>query len=224
MVIRNVADCVEPPKPKKYKAKYLTDKQTERLLEVAKTSDIYIPIAIGIFTGGRRGEVLGINWNNVNLEKGYINIGDNLCATKHGIIIKRPKSKDSIRKIAIPNTLVEILKMHKQEQEKNKILLGREYEDNNMVCCYPDGRYFNPKRFSTKYKEFLERNNLPVVRFHDLRHSHASLLVKLGIQPKEISARLGHSSIGITMDLYSHLYEDADTKVAEKFGELISIK
>ena len=92
-----------------------------------------------------------------------------------------------------------------------------------MVCCYEDGHPFNPKRFSAKFHELLEKNNLPLIRFHDLRHSHASLLVKLGIEPKVISERLGHSNIGITMDLYSHLYEEADRQVTDMFDNLIKV-
>lgn len=223
LLIRNVADAVEPPKAKKFKAKYLTDKQTEELIETAKKSDIYIPVMIAIYTGARRGEVLGLSWENVNLEKGYIRIIDNLCATKNGLVIKETKNNTSNRTIAISDTLIKILKMHKIKQMENKLRLGCFYHDNNMVCCYEDGRMYNPKRFSAKFHELLEKNNLPIIRFHDLRHSHASLLVKLGVQPKEISQRLGHSNIGITMDLYSHLYEETDREVANIFDKLIKV-
>lgn len=221
LVIRNVAESVEPPKAKRYKASYLTDEQTEKLLEVAKRTDIYIPIAIAVYTGARRGEVLGLNWSNVNLDKGYIRIIDNLCATKKGLIIKQPKTNNSVRTIAISKTLIDLLKKHRIKQLENKMLYGKDYQDNNLVCCYENGQFFNPKRFSGKFNELLRKNNLPVIRFHDLRHSHASLLVKLGVQPKEISERLGHSNIGITMDLYSHLYEETDREVAEMFEQLI---
>lgn len=223
LVIRNVAEAVEPPKAKKYKVSFLTDKQTEELIAKAKNTDIYIPIMIAIYTGARRGEILGLNWNNVDLEKGIIKIVDNLCATKNGLIIKQPKTNSGIRTIAISKSLVKILKNHKINQMKNKIRLGESYKENNMVCCYEDGHLFNPKRFSAKFNELLQANNLPMVRFHDLRHSHASLLVKMGVQPKEISSRLGHSNIGITMDLYSHLYEEADKEVANMFEKLINV-
>ncbi len=223
LIMRNVANAVEPPKAKKYKAKYLTDKQTEDLIEGTKNTDIYIPILLAIYTGARRGEILGLNWNNVDLEKRIIKIENNLCATKNGLIIKQPKTNSGNRTIAISDSLVKILKRHKIKQIKNKMKLGEYYKDNNMVCCYEDGRLFNPKRFSAKFHELLEDNNLPLIRFHDLRHSHASLLVKIGIEPKVISERLGHSNIGITMDLYSHLYEDADREVADMFENLINV-
>lgn len=223
LVIRNVAQAVEPPKAKKYQAKYLTDKQTEELIENSKNTEIYIPIILAIYTGARRGEILGLKWQNVDLEKGIIKIVDNLCVTKNGLIIKQPKTNSGIRTIAISNNLIKILKKHKIKQMENKIKLGEYYKENNMVCCYEDGRPFNPKRFSAKFHELLEKNKLQLIRFHDLRHSHASLLVKLGIKPKVISERLGHSNISITMDLYSHLYEEADRQVADMFDNLIKV-
>ena len=224
LVIRNVAEAVDPPKAKKYKANFLDSNQIEELIKKAQNIDIYIPIMLAVFTGARRGEILGLNWDNVNLEKGTIKIIDNLCSTKNGLIIKQPKTESGIRTIAISPYLVKILKKHKVDQMKNKMRLGAYYCDNNMVCCYEDGRLFNPKRVSAKFNEFIEKNNLPVVRFHDLRHSHASLLVKMGVQPKEISTRLGHSNIGISMDLYSHIYEETDREVANNFEKLINVK
>lgn len=223
LVARNVADCVEPPKPKKYEARFLDDEQTNLLIEKAQNSEIYIPIIIAIYTGMRRGEVLGLSWQNVNLEKKYIKVVQELSCTKQGLKILPPKTNKSIRNIAIPDSLVKILKNHKAKQMENKLLLGQEYQNIDMVCTYPNGKLFYPKRFSAKFHELLEKNRLPIVRFHDLRHSHASLLVKLGIQPKVISERLGHSNIGITMDLYSHLYEEADREVADVFDKIINI-
>lgn len=223
-ICRNVADCVEIPKAKKYNAKYLTDKEAEELLKIAKNTDIYIPVAISIYTGTRRGETLGLKWDNVNLQKGYIKIVNSLCVTEKGLILKQPKTNSGFRTIAISNTLIKILKKHKSNQLKNKLLLGEEYKDENFVCSYSDGTPFNPRRFSTKFRELLEENSLSKLRFHDLRHSHASLLVKLGVQPKEISTRLGHSNIGITMDLYSHIYEETDKEVADMFDNLIKVK
>lgn len=223
LVVRNVADCVEPPKPKKYEAKFLDDEQTNLIINKIKDTDIYIPVIIAIYTGMRRGEVLGLSWQNVNFEKKYIRVVQELSCTKQGLKILPPKTNKSIRNIAIPDTLVKILKNHKAEQIKNKLLFGSEYQNLDMVCTYQNGKLFYPKRFSAKFNEFLRKNDLPVIRFHDLRHSHASLLVKIGIQPKVISERLGHSNIGITMDLYSHLYENADREVADMFDKIINV-
>lgn len=221
LTIRNVADSVELPKPKKYKASFLNEKQTNILIEKAKKTDIYIPILIAIYTGMRRGEVLGLTWSNVNFDKGYILVDKALYSTSKGLEISSPKTEKSIRKIAIPKTLIKELKSYQIKQMKNRLKLGTLYQENNMVCCNNDGTFINPKSFSRKFHSLLTTNNLPLVRFHDLRHSHASLLVKLGVQPKVISERLGHSNISITMDLYSHVYEETDKEVANMFEKLI---
>lgn len=221
LLIRNVADSAEPPKPQKYKASFLNEEQTNKLIESAKHTDIYIPIIVAIYTGMRRGEILGLTWSNVNLEKGYILIDKALYSTSKGLQISSPKTEKSIRKIAIPKTLVKELKRSKVNQMKNKLKLGAFYQENDMVCCNQDGSLINPKSFSRKFHVLLKANKLPLVRFHDLRHSHASLLVKLGVQPKVISERLGHSNISITMDLYSHVYEETDKEVANMFEKLI---
>ena len=193
------------------------------LINKIKDTDIYIPVIIAIYTGMRRGEILGLNWQNVNFDKKYIRVVQELSCTKQGLKILPPKTNKSTRNIAIPDTLVKILKNHRAEQIKNKLLFGSEYQNSDMVCTYQNGKLFYPKRFSAKFNEFLKKNDLPMIRFHDLRHSHASLLVKIGVQPKVISERLGHSNIGITMDLYSHLYENADREVADMFDKIINV-
>lgn len=223
LIIRNVADSVEPPKPKKYKANFLDEKQTNILIEKAKKSDIYIPIMIAVYTGMRRGEILGLKWENVNFNKGYISVEQALYSTSNGLEFSSPKTDKSIRKIAIPKTLINELKKHKIKQAKNKLKLGSVYQENNVVCCNENGSLINPKSFSRKFHTLLKVNKLPIIRFHDLRHSHASLLVKLGVQPKVISERLGHSNINITMDLYSHVYEETDKKVANMFEKMLII-
>ena len=138
-----------------------------------------------------------------------------------GLQFLQPKTKSSVRTIAIPNNLVKELEEHSTSQLERNEKLGVK---NNLVCCYEDGKLFNPKRFSHKFRDLLKKHGLPLIRFHDLRHSHASLLVKCGIQPKIISRRLGHSNINITMDLYSHIYEDTDKAVAEIFDDIINPK
>ena len=224
LVIRNAADSVEPPKAQRYQAKFLDEKQTNLLIEKSKTSDIYIPIVVAIYTGMRRGEILGLTWDNVDFENANIKISKALCDTSEGLKYLSPKTHKSVRNICIPETLVEILKRHKTKQLVNKMKYGEQYINNNAVCSYDDGKLFNPKRFSHKFHDLLENNGLPLIRFHDLRHSHASLLVKLGVQPKIISERLGHSNIGITMDLYSHIYEDTHKEVAEMFDRTINFR
>ena len=223
LIIVNVSNGVEKPKVKKKKTGVLNEKEIKQLLEVSKNTTLYIPILLGIYTGMRRGEILGLTWDNIDINKNIIKIEKSLSSTKQGIIFTDTKTENSKRIIAIPKDVSKILKKLQIEQLKNKMQLGCLYKSNNLVCCKNNGDFINPKSFSRDFHKLLETNNLKIIRFHDLRHTHASLLVKLGVHPKEISTRLGHSDIGITMNLYSHIYEETDIQVANQFAKLIKM-
>ena len=165
---------------------------------------------IAISTGMRRGEVLGLTWNNVNLNNATLNVVNSLVPTQDGLKLLPPKTETSIRKISLSPTLVEILKKHKAKNYSS-----------DFVCTLEDGRLISPSSLNHKFKDIIKENNLPNIRFHDLRHSHASLLLSQGVQPKMISERLGHSNISITMDLYSHIYEADNAEIANNFDEFL---
>lgn len=209
LVVRNVADNVEIPKKDKYQATILNNKQVSKLINAIKDTYIYIPVMIAISTGMRRGEVLGLTWNNIDLEKATLNVVQAVYPTKNGLTVLPPKTKTSIRKISLPPTLVKILREYKKKS--NSV----------YVCTLEDGTLISPSSLNHKFKQILEDNNLPSIRFHDLRHSHASLLLSQGVQAKLISERLGHSNINITMDLYSHIYEATNREVANNFDRFL---
>lgn len=202
LIVRNVADKVELPKKEKYQAKVLNYKDITKLIEAVKNTYIYIPVMIAISTGMRRGEILGLTWDNIDLEKKTIDVVQAIYPTKNGLEVLPPKTKTSIRRITLPPTLVEILKEYKIKAK------------GDFVCTLDDGKIISPSSLNHKFKQILQDNNLPSIRFHDLRHSHASLLLSQGVQAKFISERLGHSNINITMDLYSHMYEESSRDVA----------
>ena len=206
LISRNVADNVEVPKINKYTATVLDSSQLTILINAIKNTYIYIPVMIALSTGMRRGEILGLTWDNIDLNNSTLNVVNSLVPTKSGLQLRPPKTKTSIRKISLPPTLVELLKIHK----------GKKYND-KFVCTLEDGHIITPSSLNHKFKDVLSQTNLPKIRFHDLRHSHASLLLSQGVQPKMISERLGHSNINITMDLYSHIYEATNKDIANNF-------
>lgn len=206
LVVRNVSDNVDIPKRNKYTANILDSSQVNLLIDVVKDTYIYIPVVIAISTGMRRGEILGLTWDNIDFNNSTLCVVKSLVPTKDGLKLLSPKTKTSIRKISLPPTLVEILKKHKAKHYSNE-----------YVCTLEDGHLITPSSLNHKFKDILQENNLPSIRFHDLRHSHASLLLYQGVQPKMISERLGHSNISITMDLYSHIYEATNKEIANNF-------
>lgn len=222
LINRNIADNVEKPKKASYTPVILTKEQLKTFINSIKNSELYIPIMIAISTGMRRGEILGLKWCNVDLNNSVITVNQALYKTSNGLEFLPPKSKHSYRKISIPKTLVEILKLEKQKQEKMQNLLKENYIYNDMVCCKNNGELINPNSFTPAFNKLLSKNNLPKIRFHDLRHTHASLLLEQNIPAKVISERLGHSNINTTLDLYSHVYDATNIKVANEFDRLIS--
>jgi len=211
LIVRNVSDNVELPKKIKYQATILNSTQVAKLINVTKNTYIYIPVMIAISTGMRRGEILGLTWNNIDLKNFTLNVVQAVYPTKNGLTVLPPKTKTSIRKITIPPTLVEILTEYKKKS------------NSDYVCSLEDGTLISPSSLNHKFKQILKDNNLPSIRFHDLRHSHASLLLSQGVQAKVISERLGHSNINITMDLYSHIYEATNIEVANNFDKFLKI-
>lgn len=136
---------------------------------------------------------------------------------KGGLQFKQPKTKKSRRNITLPSITVEALRRHRAEHAKLCLKLGCGWEENGLVCAKPEGGPINPNTLTSGFANFVRRMDIPRVRFHDLRHTHATLLLREGVHPKVAQERLGHSSIAITLDLYSHvmpgMQEDAASRV-----------
>ncbi|MCL5780882.1 MAG: site-specific integrase [Firmicutes bacterium] len=219
---RNICDAVEPPKAEQYEGDIYDEKQIDNILPYFVGTRLYIPILLALATGTRRGEVLAFRWKDLNKKAKTITVNQNLVVTREdGPQFKLPKTKKSRRQITLPDTIFEVLKKHKIKQEEEKLRIGEAYEDNDLICCLEDGSPWHPGTFSNYFHDILEANGLPKIRFHDLRHTHASLLLKQGVHPKIVSERLGHSRIGITLDLYSHVMPGMQEQVANQLDQQI---
>jgi integrase len=165
----------------------------------------------------RRGEILAVQWGDIDLEMGYLLVRRALEFTKaHGCVFKEPKSRKGRRKISLPAFAVAALGEQAAKQAKYKRTLGLAYQQQDLVVCREDGAIWNPQAFDSTYRQLLKRRKLDGPTFHCLRHSHASHLLRSGVSPKVISERLGHSKVSFTLDQYGHLLPGMQEEAALK--------
>ncbi len=215
----NPVKFVVSPKVKAYRSEIYDEAEIVTMLDKARGTDMEIPLAIAVTLGLRRGELLALRWQDVNFEGLNVTIRNNLVKTSQGSIFKDLKTESSYRSIDIPLGLLKLLKEHKSRQEIAKQTLGGCYKDDGLICCNQDGALIPPCYFTRKFIKFLKKHGLKIIRLHDLRHTNATLMLKYGIPAKIASKRLGHSSVGITLDLYSHVVGDMQREVADKIDE-----
>lgn len=218
---RNIADDITLPQAKKYKPKVYKPEEIATLLQCVKNTEYETAIHLAALLGLRRGEVLGLKWSDVDFKNKSITIQRQLLPTTKGIIFKDPKTEDSIRTIALSERLVDILKKEKIKQKKQKLLLGKDYHDNDLICCKDNGEMFHPSSFSHDFAKILKQNNMEHIRFHDLRHSAATNMLNANIPIKLASNILGHSSVTITMDIYSHVINEKQKEAIETLDKSI---
>ncbi len=222
LLSRNPADYVDPPKKaKKSSFTVLSQEDVALLLEAAKGTYLYMPIFLAVHTGMRMGEILGLRWGDVDLERGEIHVRQALYQRKQGEpVFKPPKAKSSLRTIAISPTVVKELKAHRKLQLEERVHWGSAYKNFNLVCCLEDGSPIHPPTLSSAFRNLARKLGIPVT-FHGLRHLHASYLLSLGVHPKVVSERLGHSQISITQDLYSHVMPTLQREAAQKLEKIL---
>jgi integrase len=193
----------------------LDEHETAGLLSLFGETRLYVPVMLAVTTGLRRGEILGLRWSDLDLTEGVLTVVQSLEQTKDGLRFKPPKTHRSRRSIALPAITLETLRSHRAKQAAEKLSLGTAYEGNDLVCPRPGGSPWPPDMLSTAFAAFVRRSGLRHFRFHDLRHSHASHLLRAGVHPKIVSERLGHSTVGITLDTYSHLLPGMQENAAQ---------
>lgn len=219
VIPRNPADAVEPPRPAAKELRVLTAEQVDRLLEVAKGTPLSMAILLAVATGMRRGEILALRWQDVDLEAGTISVRRALEQTRAGLRFKEPKTAGSRRVVVLPTFAVEVLRRHRVVQAEQRLRAGPAWEDHDLVVTTPTGRPL-VNNLRRDFRTLLARAGLPPVRFHDLRHSHATWLLAQGVHPKIVSERLGHSQVGITLNIYSHVLPAMQREAAEKLDRL----
>jgi integrase len=216
LIARNPADLVEPPKVERQALRTYDLAQTVELLTAMRETRMYIPTTLAVLCGLRRGEIAALRWRHVDLAGAAIAVVESVEETKAGVRCKETKTGRG-RSVALSPTTVDALKAWRTKQAEELLRVGTRPNGDTFVVTQADGAPLRPRSLTHEWVRLLARTNLPRLRFHDLRHAHATHLLAAGVHPKVASERLGHSKVGITLDLYSHvmpgMQEDAVLKV-----------
>jgi len=230
LVPRNVCDLVSPPHAEGFEIKPLTVEQAYQLLVVARGHRLEALFVLALATGMRRGELLALKWQDINFSTGTLQIRRILTRVPtrmpgKGYVESEPKTQKSRRSIVIAAFALESLKQHRIHQLEAKLKAGPLWQDHDYVFCTSIGTHLNPsKDVLDQLKMLLKEAGLPDIRFHDLRHSAATLLLSEGVHPKIVQELLGHNNISMTMDVYSHvlpgMQQDAIGRLDSALGKV----
>ena len=219
MSIEGIASSVKSPKKQ-----FLSFEEIENTLKSISNTPYYLPARIAVNTGLRRGEILGLTWNDIDFDSQIIDVNKQLIYTHEGLILSATKTKTSNRKIRITATFAEELKIAKKEfYERKEYYAGNFYQECDFVCCHKDGAPLHPCAMTTFFNRTAKKLNIDFT-FHGLRHAHASFLLEADVNIKVIQERLGHSGIQTTLDVYSHISESLESESITKLENYFATK
>ena len=224
LAIRNVADAVKAPRAQRVEMQTWNESEITQFLEVAKTTPYYEVFFLALFTGMRRSELLALRWCDVDLIYGQIHVSRSLHVLKSGQpVFRSPKTAAGRRTIALTPSTSLMLTEYREKREAESILLGKPIADMDLVFNAL-GKHLLPNTVTHAWSKLVKHSGLRSIRLHDARHSHASLMLKQGVHPKIVQERLGHSSIQITLDTYSHVAPGLQEAAAKRFDDAFKLK
>ena len=222
LVARNVASLVTPPRQPRQEMRVLDPEQARTLLEAAEGDRLEAIYPLALTTGMRMGELLGLRWRDVDIDGGALQVKVTLRRTRDCFAFSEPKTARSRRQVALTDTAVAALKRHRSRQAEERLRLGVAWEENDLVFANEVGRPIEAQNLRNRlFWPLLERAGLPRIRFHDLRHTAATLMLGRGVHPKVVSEMLGHSQISITLDLYSHVTPTMQREAAAEIDKAL---
>jgi len=220
---RNVAKLVTPPRPARREMATLSPEQARASLEAAEGDRLEALYVLALSTGMRQGELLALRWRDVDLEGGTLQVRATLQRTRDGFQFAEPKTARSRRQVALTKPAVEALRRHRSRQLEERLQMGAAWEDNDLVFANEVGRPIEAGNLIRRsFHPLLDRAGLQHIRFHDLRHTAATLALGKGVHPKIVAEMLGHSQIAVTLDLYSHVTPTMQRQAAEALEAALS--
>jgi len=220
LIRENIVDCIEIPRMKKFKNNIYNKENMVNLLQVSKGTPLELHIYLASGLGLRISEILGLTWDNIDFSENTITIDKITVRNEGSVILKNPKTESSERTISAPNEIMSMLKNHKKKQLESK-LKGEISNKMNLLFFDKNEKPIAQDVLSKKFSKFLKDNNLEHIRFHDLRHSHVTLLINSKVPIKVISERVGHSNINTTLNIYAHALKEMDSEASDKISETL---
>lgn len=223
LVGRNVADAVNPPRGHHPAMQTWNEDEINTFLTAAKDNPYFALFYTVLATGMRRSELLGLTWGNVDFLFSQIQVTQSLHQVRDGsFILTEPKTVKSRRTIALPPSAFLVLNEHRKEKETEALLLGKAITDDDLVFSTINRTPIRPNTVTRAWATMAAKAGVKVIRFHDARHTHASIMLKQGIHPKVVQERLGHASIAMTLDTYSHVTPGIQEAAAKRFDDVFS--
>jgi integrase len=220
MIPRNPATQAAPPRAPRSDIHPLAPEQVTVLLKAAEGDRLYALYAVAVALGLRQGEILALRWQDVDLDGGVLNVANSLRWVHGQPMLLEPKTKSSARRITLPAMIITILRQHRVRQLEDR-LQSQRWVDQDMVFTLKNGNPINASNVVARFKALLAKAGLPDMRFHDLRHTAASLLLAQGLPARMIMETLGHSNISITMDTYAHILPQMRREVADAMERIL---
>lgn len=222
LLIRNVTDAVDAPRIQSPEMRVWSTQEVTRFLKAAEGDELEALWHLALTTGMRRGEILGLRWSDVDFNAGALSVRRTLSRGQTSRLEPgEPKTVAGRRRVALPGATVERLRRHATRQKAIWLAVGPGYSDRDLVFATHNGTPIHPNTLARAFARLIERAEVPSIRFHDLRHTSATVLLARGEHPKVVQERLGHASISETLDRYSHVSKDMQQRAADQFDALL---
>ena len=230
LILKNPVDGTTlPPKIKKEVVPY-SKEESEQFLNSITGHRLFAAYYLAFYTGLRKGEIIGLMWPDIDLNAGNFEVQrelvciKNMDTGKQYLDFQLPKTPKSQRIIPLTDELVKVLKSHKAKQNEERLFIGKEYHDENLVFCSEAGQRIWPRNFDRQYRSLLKQAGVDHKKFHTTRHTFASLLIEAGEDIRNVQELLGHAVLSTTSDIYSHVMEKTKRKAVEKMSGLLNVK
>lgn len=222
LISRNVSNLADAPHETSPEMTTWSLDQSKTFLRVAQDDDLAALWLLTLHTGMRRGELLALRWEDIDFEPRTLAVRRTLTRSLDGLTFGEPKSTAGRRQLAVPTVCLDALRLHRVRQNERRLALGPAWQDSDLVFDRGDGRVLHPNVVVRRFLRLASGADLPRIRFHDLRHTAATLMLANGEHPKIVQERLGHSDISMTLNRYSHVTMDMQREAADRLARALS--